>query len=83
MAFEIFYKSSAVKELEDLPRDAQRKVLGAIEALRKGDFYKVEKLQGEKSFYRSKRAWPYRILFVLEGKEMRITNIIHRQGAYR
>ncbi len=83
MEYDIFYKPSAVKELEDLPRDFQGKVLQAIEALKKGDFYKVEKLKGERNFYRSKRAWPYRILFVMEGKAMKITNIVHRQGAYR
>ncbi len=83
MPYEIFYKPSAVKELEGLPREAQAKVLKAIESIKEGDFFKVEKLRGVEGFYRSKRAWPYRILFVIEGRNMRITNIVHRQGAYR
>lgn len=81
--FEIFYKPSAIKELEDLPREAQMKILRAIEALKRGDFYKAEKLQGGEGFYRSKRAWPYRILFAIEGSRIRITHIVHRQGAYK
>lgn len=83
MPYEILYKPSAVRELEDLPREAQNRVLGAIEALKKGDFFKVAKLRGTKNFYRSKRAWPYRILFVLEANKIQITNIVHRQGAYK
>ncbi len=83
MKYEILYKPSAIRELEDLPKSFQLKVLGAIEALKKGDFYKVEKLQGEKDFFRSKRAWPYRILFTLEESKIRVTNILHRKEAYR
>ena len=83
MTYEIFYKPSAVKELEDLPKKFQTKVLQAVEALRKGDFYKVEKLRGQEGFYRGKRAWPYRILFILEEGHIKITNIAHRQGVYK
>ena len=83
MIYEIFYKPSAVKELEDLPKEFQVKALAGIAALKNGDFFKVEKMRGEKGFYRSKRAWPYRILFVMEGGRITVTNIVHRQGAYK
>ncbi len=81
MKYAVFYKPSAVKELENLPRTAQSKVIEAVLAFRQGDFYKVEKLKGYEGLYRSKRAWPYRILFTLDRSAIRITNVVHRQGA--
>jgi len=81
--FTVYYKTSAMKELERLPKNAQQKIVESIVALERGDFYKVEKLQGYDDYYRSKRAWPYRILFVVEESVIRITHIVHRQGAYK
>lgn len=83
MKYAVFYKPSAVKELEALPKIAHPKVMEAVLALSQGDFYKVEKLKGYAGLYRSKRAWPYRILFTIDDAVIRITNIVHRQGAYR
>lgn len=83
MEYAVYYKSSAAKELETLPKAAQQKVVEAVAALARGDFLKVEKLKGYIGFYRSKRAWPYRILFTRERNVIRITNVVHRQGAYR
>lgn len=83
MKYQIFYKSSAEKELRELPKKFQKKAIEAVSALENGDFYKVEKMRGTPNFYRSKRAWPCRILFTIEGTIIRIAAIAHRQGAYK
>lgn len=43
MKYQIFYKSSAEKELGELPKKFQKKAIEAVIALENGDFYKVEK----------------------------------------
>ncbi len=83
MKFHVFYKPSAVKEMEGLPKKFRQKAIDAVAALENGDFYKVEKLKGTPNFYRSRRAWPYRILFTMEGNTIRITTVAHRQGVYK
>lgn len=83
MKYHVFYKVSATKELEELPKKFRQKAIDAVEALENGDFYKVEKMRGTPNFYRSKRAWPYRILFAIEGTTIRIAAIAHRQGVYK
>lgn len=69
--------------MEGLPKKFRQKAIDAVAALENGDFYKVEKLKGTPNFYRSRRAWPYRILFTMEGNTIRITTVAHRQGVYK
>lgn len=83
MKYQVFYKPSAIKELEELPKKFRQKAIDAVVALESGDFYKVEKMRGTPNFYRSKRAWPYRILFTIEEGIIRIAAIAHRQGVYK
>lgn len=83
MKYQVFYKPSAAKELNELPKKFQKKAIEAVNALENGDFFKTEKMRGTPNFYRSKRAWPYRILFTIEGTIIRVIAIAHRQGVYK
>lgn len=47
--------------------------------------YTGKKLSGEHEGENTLRAWPYRIIYVIftSQKEIWVTSILHRQGAYK
>lgn len=45
--------------------------------------YLGKKLEGRFVGTYSLRAWPYRILYIIEQKTIFVVSILHRQGAYK
>ncbi len=82
--FSVYVLPKAEKELRGLPRQQQKRIVSALHALAK-DPYVGKKLRGQYEGEWSLRVWPYRILYIIEKKIVKITvlRIVHRQGAYK
>ena len=85
MAYAVFLKPAALRELRKLPKDIRRRVAARIDAL-VGDPRPVgvERLQGEADLYRV-RVGDYRIAYQVESKAlvMLVVRIGHRRDVYR
>lgn len=81
---QVILASDAKKQYDHLPQSEQRKVKKKLFSLESNPLA-GKKLSGELSLYRSLRAWPYRIIYTINGKKKRveISDIEHRQGAYK
>jgi len=79
---QIFLTREAQKQYAKLNGINQKKIKKKINALEK-DYKLGKKLKGELVGSFSVRAWPYRIIYVINKKELWIVSILHRQGVYK
>ncbi len=81
---EIIVTPPAQKQYNRLPTSEQRKIDKKFSSL---ELFPDEgkKLSGELASLRSVRAWPYRILYLIDLKRRKIfvVTIAHRQGVYK
>jgi mRNA interferase RelE/StbE len=82
MTYEIEFKPRAIKDLEGLSKDIQRRILAKIESLADDLAGDVKRLTNFTPEYRL-RVGDYRILFELEAKKIVIYRAVHRKDAYR
>jgi mRNA interferase RelE/StbE len=82
MTYEIEFKPRALKDLESLPKDIQRRIVAKIEALAHDLAGDVKRLTNFTPEYRL-RVGDYRILFEVEVNTIVIYRILHRKDAYR
>lgn len=75
---------TAIKQLQKLPKKEANKVIRKLELLQESP-YSGKKLTGKLSDRYSLKAWPYRILYIIDNKEEKviIDVIEHRQGVYK
>lgn len=81
---QVILSKNAKKQYDNLPPPEQKKVKKKLLSLEVNPLA-GKKLSGELSLYRSIRVWPYRIIYVLNEVEKRVevSDIEHRQGAYK
>ena len=84
--YEIIFKKSAAKELQDLPKKIQQKILDAVQLLSLNPFtelLQIKKMKGVDSLYRV-RIQDYRLIYVIERKIIKVTiiKIGHRKEVY-
>lgn len=74
----------AIRELKHLPIQEQNKIKKKLQLLRENPLV-GKKLTGDFAGTRSLRAWPYRIIYLIEEEKkiVKVITIIHRQGAYK
>lgn len=72
----------AHKEFKALPHAEQTKIKRKLKELVQHPFA-GKKLSGQLANRYSLRAWPYRILYLIEKEEIYVTVIAHRQSAYK
>ena len=79
----VILSKEAQKNYNRLPKPSQTKIKKKLTALQQNPLL-GKKLGGELEGDRSLRAWPYRIIYSIDEKqnEIRVSNILHRQGAY-
>lgn len=82
--FQIVYSKKSLKSLERIPQKWQKKIIQLADNL-KNNPYEGKKLQGELSGLYSLRIWPYRLIYLIEKKELLIivVEIGHRQTIYK
>lgn len=81
---QVILSKNAQKHFRLLPDPEKIKIKKKLFLLR-DDPLAGKKLDGELAGRRSLRSWPYRIIYIIniEGKVVEVSNIIHRQGAYK
>ncbi|MDD5040834.1 MAG: type II toxin-antitoxin system RelE/ParE family toxin [Candidatus Peribacteraceae bacterium] len=82
--YRIVITGRAAREIQKLPKNAQRKVDAAIDLLRE-DPFAGKKLHGDHAGMRSLRIWPYRIIYTIHQEivTVYVLHIGHRQGVYK
>lgn len=80
----VILSKSAQKEYQQLPKTDQSKILKRLHLL-ETEPLSGKKLMGELNDMRSLRAWPYRIIYIINTSQKRIEilKIAHRQGVYK
>jgi len=81
---QVILSKNATKHLERLPKSEKLKIQKKILRLQENP-YSGKKLSGELDKSRSLKAWPYRIIYSINESEkiVGISEILHRQGAYK
>ena len=77
----VIFSSHAEQALAALPREAQGRVVSALERLATNPFWfsHVKKLGGSEDRYRL-RADRWRVLFILKGQELGVADIFLKKG---
>jgi mRNA interferase RelE/StbE len=78
------WERRAVKELEALPKDAQQRIVEAVESLR-GEPFKGEQLAAEWKGLRRLRIGRYRVIYAFDGQQFLIlvVRVGHRKDVCR
>ena len=84
--YEVVFKKSAAKELQNLPQKVQQKIVDAVQLLSLNPYtelLQIKKMKGVESLYRI-RIQDYRIIYLIENKIIKITiiKIGHRKEVY-
>ena len=81
---QVILSKEALKHYDHLQKAEQLKVKKKLHGLQVNP-YMGKKLTGNLYGYRSLRVWPYRIIYTVNGSEKKIevSDILHRQGAYK
>jgi mRNA interferase RelE/StbE len=85
VAYAIRFKPAALRQLEKLPHDVQKRIAARIEALRDAPFASgCKKLSGEPDPWRL-RVGNYRVIYQVYGSMLLVLvlNIGHRREVYR
>lgn len=75
--YEVVFKKSALKELQNLPGKIQQKILDAVQLLALNPYtelLQIKKMKGTDSLYRF-RINDYRVIYVIENQLIKITII--------
>ena len=81
---QVVLSKNTSKQYYRLPVSEQKKVKKKLLSLETSPL-SGKKLSGELAAYRSLRAWPYRIIYVINDgkKRVEVSAIEHRQGVYK
>lgn len=78
----IIITPKALSHYKHLPKKEILKIQQRLKLL-EANPYLGKKLEGRFAGTYSLRAWPYRILYIIEQKTIFVVSILHRQGAYK
>ena len=79
---DIIIKEEAQKQIKKLPKNELKKVIKKIRSLSL-ETDAGKQLKGEFNGLLSLRAWPYRIIYQVDKKQITIFSVTHRQSVYR
>ena len=72
----------ALADYKTIPKSDQNKIKRQLSVLQVEPLA-GKKLSGKLKKHYSLRAWPYRVLYIIENKEVWIVHIMHRQDVYK
>ena len=78
----IIYTHKVERSLEKIPKQELNKIFQKIKRLSE-DVASGKPLKGEFDGYLSLRAWPYRIIYKVQGRSIYIYSIAHRKDVYK
>lgn len=76
------YRPDVYKQLAKIPRVEQKKIIRKLEILTL-EPYSGKPLRGDYNGFYSLKAWPYRIIYIIEKKGILVFSIKHRQNSYK
>lgn len=81
---EVIITPKATKQYRHLPKNEQIKIKKRLSILEKNP-QEGKNLSGKLSGIKSLKAWPYRIIYLIDEKQKKIfvITIAHRQGVYK
>ena len=84
--YEVVFKKSALKELQNLPGKIQQEILDAVQLLAINPYtelLQIKKMKGADSLYRF-RINDYRVVYLIENQFIKVTiiKIGHRKDVY-
>ena len=83
MVYEVKFKSSVRKDLKNIDREEADRIIDAVLEKLSADPYIGEPLRGKfKGMYKY-RIGSYRVIYVIEGKEVWVLKVGHRKHVYR
>jgi mRNA interferase RelE/StbE len=82
MKYQLAFKPRAQKDLRDLPRSMQARVIEKLRVLTDDLIGDVKKLTNFRPAYRL-RVGDYRVLFETEGDSIVVYRVVNRRDAYR
>lgn len=82
--YAVSFTKNAQRQYNKLPNIVKPRIARTIASLSQNPF-NGKKLGGELRGLRVLRAWPYRIIYQVseDGQKVEISNILHRQEAYK
>lgn len=78
----VFLTNQAHKDYQKLPLVEQKKIKKRLNLL-ETDVLAGKRLTGKLSELYSLRAWPYRILYIIQNSEVWVVHIAHRKDVYK
>lgn len=86
LPYEIVFKKSAAKELQNLPQRVQQKILDAVQLIAINPYtelLQIKKMKGADDLYRI-RIQDYRVIYYIENRIVKVTiiKIGHRKEVY-
>lgn len=80
----LILSKDAQKHYRLFPQSEQKKIKKKLSQLTNNPLL-GKKLEGELSKFRAFRSWPYRIIYTINpvDKIIEVSDILHRQGAYK
>lgn len=81
---DVILAKDAQKQYKRLPKSEQIKIRKRLAAISQNPFV-GKKLEGELKQRLAVRAWPYRIIYTINefANRVEVSDILHRQGAYK
>ena len=76
------YRPEVHKQFKKIPIVEQKKIIRKLEILA-SEPYSGKPLQGDYEGFYSLKAWPYRIIYIIEKKGILVYSIKHRQSSYK
>lgn len=79
---ELQYRPRVHKQLKRIPKPERQKIFRKLEEL-VADTRSGKLLMGEYKGFLCLRAWPYRIIYIINNGTVIIYSVAHRQGVYQ
>ena len=80
--YTLSFTKNAVRDLEKIEHFVRLRIINQIEKMARGEKVDIEKKKGTKNDYRL-RIGDYRVIFILENKQITINKIAHRKKIYK
>lgn len=82
MAYEIYYKESAIEDLQKIDKTQASRILFTILTRLTKNPQQYETLKYKFKGYRKLRVGDYRVIFIIEEKRVVIAHVGHRREVY-
>ena len=85
--YRVLLSETAMRQLQNLPANLQKRIKRSLAGLEEDSFRSrakvhIKKLMGPKKIYYRLRIGDYRVVYVIEDKNVKVAKIFHRSAGY-